>query len=221
MKKKVCILFAIGIVLSVSTSVYAIDNVFTIMLREWFPGIENGGVTEGALASGNIFDSDGDNVGWVNISWSHNGLDIEACGQTTTLLRLKLVMNFNDGGRLVLVGPANGPVGAYWGYDDPLHPDGNILLMGYSRFLDPDTDTDNIVPNVDPPGDMVLCDDTIFGGDPNAAYIAQVPRFQVVRQRVGSYGVYGRSFRWGDVHGFLDHRPFVSPAVVGKVILHE
>ena len=110
MKNKLFILFAIGIVLSVSSSAGADGDVFTIMLREWFPGIENGGVTKGALASGNIFDdSNGNNVGWVNISWNHNGLGIEECGEDTELIRIRIVMNFFEGGRLVLIGPANRP----------------------------------------------------------------------------------------------------------------
>lgn len=144
-------------------------------------------------------------------------MGIETCNADTELIRIRIVMNFYDAGRLVLVGPADGPVYANWDFDDPDHPDGNILLIGYSNFLYPDTDTNNIQRDIEPPGDIVFCDDT-FGGDLNEAYIAQVPNFKVVRQRFGSYGI---PFRKGEVYGFLDHRPFVSPAVVGKVRLYR
>ena len=130
-------------------------------------------------------------------------MGIEECREDTELIRIRIVMNFFDGGRLVLVGPANRPVYANWDFDDPEHPDGNILLIGYSNFLDPDTDT-NINPDADPPGDIVFCDDIDFEGDPNSAYIAHIPGFQVDRKRFGSYGFYGRSFSRGDVYGFLD-----------------
>jgi hypothetical protein len=211
MKKMLYVLFTIGIVLSVSSSVYADDKAFTIKLREWFPGFNTGGVTVGALASGNIFDIYGNNVGWVNICWNHSGEGIEECKETTTLLRIKIVMNFYDGARLVLVGPADGTVGAYWGYDDPnprcQDQDGICPLIGYSNFLDPNTDPDDLKP----------CEDT---GDTDAAYIARVPSFRVVRQRFGSYGKSFRWVTWASVSGFLDHTPIVSPAVVGEVVLN-
>ena len=207
MKKFMSIVIVICMALSVSSSVYADDpeNVYTIKLREWFPGIDTGEITIGALASGNFFDSAGNNAGWVNISWSHNGVGIEECEATTTLIRIRIVMNFFGGGRLVLVGPADGIVGAYWGFDDPACPDGNCPLIGYSNFLDPTTN----------PDDLLSCDEE--GSDPATAFIAQVPSFQVVRQWFGSYGT---RFRGGFVSGFLVHTPIVSPAVVGEVVLY-
>jgi hypothetical protein len=208
MKKLVYIFIAVCMAISVSSTVYSIEEgrVFTIKLREWFPGIKTGGMTVGALASGNFFDSDGNNAGWVNISWNHDGIGIEECGKTTTLIRIKIVMNFYDGGRLVLVGPADGTVGAYWGYDDPEQEcyDGNCPIFSYSDFLDP---------NLIPADALESC--TV--GNPNAAYIAQVPEFPVVRQWFGSYGT---RFRRGHVKGFLDHTPIVSPAVVGELVLY-
>lgn len=208
MKKFIPIAIVICLAISVPTTVYADDseNVFTIMLREWFPGFEIGGVTVGALASGNFFDSEGNNDGWVNISWTHDGLGIEECGETTELIRIKIVMNFYDGGRLVLVGPADGTAGAYWGYDDPDPAcyDGNCPILSYSDFLDP-----NLIPG----DDLASCE----VGNPEAAYIAHIPEFLVTRQRFGSYGT---SFHGGYVHGLLDHTPIVSPAVIGEITLY-
>lgn len=207
MKKFTFILIAICMALSISSSVYADDpeNIFTIKLREWFPGIDTGDITVGALASGNFFDSDGNNLGSVNISWSHNGIGIEECNGETALIRLRLVMNFNSGGRLVLIGPVNGTVNANWDFDDPSCPDGNCPLIGYSNFLDP---------TINPVEDLLSCD---AAGDSTSAFIAQVPSFQVARQWFGSYGT---RFRGGFVSGFLVHTPIVSPAVVGEVVLY-
>jgi hypothetical protein len=107
----------------------------------------------------------------------------------------------------VLVGPADGTVSANWDYDDP-DPDcydGNCPILSYADFLDP-----NLVPD----DDLEACDEV---GDDEAAYIAEVPEFQVVRQWIGSYGT---RFRGGWLHGFLNHTPIISPAVVGEITLY-
>lgn len=219
MKKIVFIILAVCMVISVASSAFA-SKAFTIELREWFPGINTGDITIGAMASGNIFFK-GKNVGYVNIAWSHNGEGIEVCEGKTTLLSIRIEINFNDGGRLVLVGPFYDdesepePVTANWDFDDPSCPDGNCPLLGYTNYLDPDIV--RLYPTLDPYDKLEPCETE---GDPYAAYIAQILSFEVVvvRQRIGSR--FRTSYSGGEVFGFLDHRPIISPAVIGEISLH-
>jgi hypothetical protein len=176
----------------------------------------------GATFVGNIFnnpnDEADDSVGLFTLILGHNGSGVEECGGQTQLLNFKLVMNFFPFGRLVLVGPTEDPVYASWDYDDPSCVNGNCILLGYANFLDPDT---TLPP--DPDTDLIDCDadtsDTGTVNDVNAAYIAEVESFDVVKQRFGSWGPPSRGVIGGSVSGFLDHTPYISPAIVGIVDL--
>ena len=115
-------------------------------------------------------------------------------------------MNFNTGGRLVLLGPIGADVSALWKWNDPECEMGNCPLIDgedyayYISLFKPEE------PN------PVACEE-----DGNA-FIAEVPGFYVVKQRFGSYGT---EFKGGSVIGRLVHTPIISPAIFGTVYLSE
>ena len=113
-------------------------------------------------------------------------------------------MNFNSGARLVLVGPVDGEVNASWDWNDPDCVTGNCPLVDgedYDNYL--------TLFSSNPP-DPLEC---VAGGK---AYIAEVPEFDVAKQRLGSYGT---RYIGGTVNGHLVHTPVISPAIFGSLSL--
>lgn len=205
MKKLAHLILAVILAISFSSFVYADD--FELIGREIFPGFDLGDRTVGALFIGKFFDEEWTERGRFTLVLDHNGENIEMCGFQTELLRSKLIMNFNSGARLVLLGPIGGPVNAYWELNDPDCVPGNCPLIDgadyihYLYLFDPEQD-----PNPE------ACDS---GAD---AFIAEVPVFDIARQRFGSYGT---RFTGGSVSGHLVHTPIISPAIFGSLTLSE
>jgi hypothetical protein len=197
--------------LVISFSGFALANgsgTFQLIGREISPGISVGGNTVGAVFLGKFFDEGyTKELGQFSVCLDHNGEGIEVCGGRTELIRFKLIMNFNAGGRLVLVGPQLGstdtPPVAQWDWDNPDCRDGNCPLIDYGSYI------------------FLLSQLTASQcselGDSDKAFIAQVERFQVVKQWLGSYGI---GFKSGLIqNGWLVHTPVISPAIFGTVAL--
>jgi hypothetical protein len=211
MKKIAYLILAVSLVMSFSSFVYA-DGLqpYRVIGREISPGIDLGDRTVGALFVGKFFNSSfSSEMGRFTLTLDHDGSGIEECGGRTQLLRFKLVMNFNSGARLVLLGPTDGEVSAEWNLNDP-DPNcqyGNCPLIDaedYNRYIS------ILILGEDP--NPVDCED---GGN---AFIAVVPGFGIKRQRFGSYGP---SFTEGSVSGYLVHTPIISPALFGTVYPSE
>lgn len=198
MKKVTLIFIAIVLVFTFSSAVCA-DN-FQVIGREISPGFDLGGITVGALFIGKFFDQYWNERGRFTLSLAHNGEFIEECGKDTILLGFKLIMNFNTGARLVLVGP-DSPIAASWDLDDPECTEGDCPLTDYADYW-------TLVYEDGLPD----CDDDNYKSD---SYIAEVPVFDVYRRRFGSYGV--PSYSHGVVSGYLIHTPIVSPAIFGII----
>ena len=214
MKKSLSIIIWVCLALFISSTTYATE-IYYLKGREISAGHSTSDGVAGATFVGNIFnnpsDEAGDSVGLFTLILGHNGSGIEVCGEPTQLISFKLVMNFFPFGRLVLVKPTDVPASASWVWDDPSCVNGNCILLGYEYFLDPVTP--------DPP--LIDCDDESYDdNDPEAAYIAEVEPFSVVKQRFGSWGPLSRGVTEGLVSGFLDHTPYISPAIVGVVDLY-
>jgi len=204
MKRFTYLILAISLVMLFSSSVYADD--FEVIGREIFPGINLGERTVGALFVGKFFDSSSANErGRFTLTLDHNGEGVEACGGETRLIRFKLIMNFNTGARLVLLGPTDGPVNAYWDWNDPTCENGNCPLIDGADYIHYIALFGPLAPN------PVPC----AGAD---AFIAEVPVFDIARQRFGSYGT---GFSGGSVSGHLVHTPILSPAIFGSLALNE
>ena len=210
MKIYKCIVFTVFFVFFISSLSFA--DSFILKGREISAGKPTSEGVEGALFVGNFFNERGKVKGYFILTLDHSNELIEICNpdptapEGTELIKFKLVMKFNYGGRIVLVGPKDEdkPIKAVWAFDDPDHPDGNWPLLGYADYIDPSN-----------PG-LVKCDDSLLGGDPDVAYVAQVERFNVAKQWWGSYLT---PYREGTVSGFLDHTPIISPAIVGVITL--
>lgn len=211
MKKTLRIIIFVCLALFISSITYA--ETFYLKGREISEGHPTSYGVAGATFVGNFFnnpgDKAGDSAGYFTLILGHDANGIEECREQTRLISFKLVMNFFPFGRLVLVGPKDGPVYASWDYDDPLCVNGNCILLGYKNFLDP----------VSPK--LIDCDATsdFDENDEYAAYIAEVESFNVVKKRFGSWGPPSRGVTGGLVSGFLDHTPYISPAIVGVVDL--
>jgi hypothetical protein len=205
MKKLLPIVFTVSVLLAISTFAYADD--FELIGREISPGINLGGRTVGALFVGKFFDSSfSTELGRFTVILDHDGSGIEVCGGRTQLLRFKLVMNFNTGARLVLLGPVDGEVHAKWDWNDPACEDGGCPLITGEDYI-------HYIDLFDPQApDPAACQD---GG---SAFIADVEQFDVGRQRFGSYGT---SYSGGSVSGHLVHTPVISPAIFGSLTLAE
>ena len=207
MKKTAQLILAVCLVISFSGFVFAGGpQSFQLIGREVFPGINLGGETVGALFVGKFFDAYGEQ-GQFSVSLDHNGEGIEQCGGRTTLIRFKLIMSFNAGGRLVLVGPSGPEVAAQWDWNDPEDCPtlSNCPLISYEDYI-------NLLFRLnEAPPSLSLC-----GERGRPSFIAEVPPFDVVKQRLGSYGV---DFTKGSVRGWLVHTPVVSPAIFGTVDL--
>jgi hypothetical protein len=143
MKKIAHLILAVSLVLSFSSFVYADEypNQFRLIGREVSPGFDLGNITVGALFIGEFFylDSNGNwnKKGRFGLILDHDGKNIEGCNEVTRLIRSKLIMNFYDGGRLVLVGPipSDRPVDAQWDYDDPDCLTGDCILLDYTHYI--------------------------------------------------------------------------------------
>jgi len=211
MKKTLRIIIFVCLALFISSITCA--ETFYLKGREISEGHPTSYGIAGATFVGNFFnnpgDEAGDSAGYFTLILGHDANGIEECGEQTQLISFKLVMNFFPFGRLVLVGPTDSPVFASWVWDDPLCVNSNCILLGYANFLDP------VIP--DPP--LIGCDESYDDNDLEAAYIAEVGTFHVVKQRFGSWGPPSRGVIGGLVSGFLDHTPYISPAIVGVVDL--
>jgi hypothetical protein len=196
------LILALGFVFSFSPFVNAAD--YQLIGREIFPGVDRGDRVVGALFIGKVFDVDSwTELGKFKIILDNDGNNVETCRGITELLRFKLIMSFNNGSRLVLVGPTSETF-AYWDWDDLDCPDGNCILTDYSYYIDL---FDPLEPN------PIECDDNTIS-NPDLSFIAEVEEFGVKRQWFGSYGV---KFKKGLISGYLVHTPIVSPAIFGIV----
>ena len=73
-----------------------------LMGMEIVKGIDIGDIRYGTMFIGNVF-KDSENVGnWYTVIRHTDTENIEVCGGTNNLLKVKLVVNLNDGNRLVL-----------------------------------------------------------------------------------------------------------------------
>jgi hypothetical protein len=207
MRKMAYFIFAVCVILSFSALAYADD--FELIGREISPGIDLGNRTVGALFVGKFFyleecELEGE-AGRFTVILDHNGVGIEECGESTHLLRFKIIMNFNSGAKLVLLGPTDGDVFAIWGSNDPACEDGNCPIINGADYL---YYIDLFGPEEPNP---VECS---VGGN---AYIAEVPEFHVRRQWFGSWGT---RFTGGTVNGYLVHTPIISPAIFGSLAVN-
>ena len=208
MKRTAQLILAVCLVISFSGFALADSSQsFQLIGREVFPGINLDGKTVGALFVGKFFDADGEQ-GQFSVSLDHNGENIEVCKGETELIRFKLIMSFNAGGRLVLVGPSGPGVAARWEWNDPAGCPtlSNCPLISHDDYI-------NLLSrlNGDPPS-LSSC-----GASDGPSFIAEVPPFEVVKQRLGSYGI---GFTIGSIqNGWLVHTPVVSPAIFGIVAL--
>jgi hypothetical protein len=203
MRKIASLFLVFGLVLSFAT--IGLADEFQVIGREISPGISLKNKTVGAIFIGNFYSADWAPLGSFTLTLDHDGQNIQACDLQTQLLRFKLVMNFDTGARLVLLGP-EGIAYANWDYNDPACPTGNcplIKYMDYVHYID--------LFNPAEPPNLISCT-----GGPDA-YIAKVSSFGVERQKFGSYGV---SYQTGTVSGFLVHTPIVSPAIFGTLSLN-
>ena len=204
MQKPAIFVLAVWIVMSFATLVQADD--FELIAREISPGINLGDRTVGALFVGKFFDSSfSAELGRFTIVLDHDGEGVEECRGNTQLLRFKLIMNFNSGARLVLLGPTDkGQVSAEWNWNDPECVNGNCPLIDGADY-------DYYVELFDgAPADLSICS---AGGN---AFLAGVSEFRIARQRFGSYGT---NFSGGSVTGYLVHTPIISPALFGSISL--
>jgi hypothetical protein len=202
MRKIACLFLVFGLAISFS-SIGSADE-FQIIGREISAGMTLANETVGAVFVGKFYSADWAPLGRFALTLDHDGQYIEACGFQTQLLRFKLVMNFDTGARLVLLGP-EGIAYANWDWDDPDCQAGNcplIKYMDYEHYIELFTPAE--------PPNLIPC----TGPD---AFIAEVTAFDVERQRFGSYGV---SYKTGTVNGFLVHTPIVSPAIFGTLSLN-
>jgi hypothetical protein len=204
MKKLIYLVIAAGVFMALSTVALADD--FELIGREISPGIDMGDRTVGALFIGKFFDSSfSGELGRFTVILNHDGAGIEECGGRTQLLRFKLIMNFNSGARLVLLGPVDGEIDAYWDWNDPDCVAGGCPLINGADYLHYVVLFSPVPPN------PVACPD---GGN---AFISDVEEFGVRRQWFGSYGT---GFSGGSVSGHLVHTPIISPAIFGSLTLN-
>lgn len=190
-----------GIFIVLSTFAFADD--FELIGREISAGIDLGDRTVGAIFVGKFFDSSySSELGRFTVILDHDGSGIEECGGSTQLLRIMLTMNFDTGARLVLLGPVDGDVHAYWDWNDPDCVAGGCPLFNGADYLH------DIVLFSPVPPDPVACPE---GGN---AFIADVQAFGVRRLRFGSYGT---DFSGGSLSGHLVHTPILIPAIFGSL----
>ena len=213
MKKIAYLILAVSLVISFSSFVYADD--FGLIGREVSAGIDQGDRTVGAFFIGKFFDgSFSSEMGGFTLTLDHDGSGIEECGGRTQLLRFKLVMNFNSGARLVLLGPTDDEIKAEWDFNNSACEYGNCPLIDgadYSQYISllyPVADPDPEAPS------LYTCSPS----DDGNAFIAKVPEFGVARQRFGSFRT---NFTGGLVSGWLVHTPVISPAIFGTLNLSE
>jgi hypothetical protein len=204
MKKLLYLVVAAGVFIILSTVALADD--FELIGKEISPGIDLGDRTVGALFVGKFFDSSfSSELGRFTVILDHDGVGIEECGGRTQLLRFRLIMNFDSGARLVLLGPVDEEVDAYWDWNDPDRVAGGCPLINGADYLR------YVVLFSPAPPNPVACTD---GGN---AFISDVPEFGVRRLWLGSYRT---PFSGGSVSGHLVHTPIISPAIYGSLTLN-
>jgi hypothetical protein len=136
MKRTAQLILAVCLVIAFSGFVFADSHqYFQLIGREISPGISVGGKTVGAVFLGKFFDQGyTKELGQFSVCLDHNGEGIEVCGAETELIRFKLIMSFNAGGRLVLVAPTSAGAVAYWNSNDPDCLPGNCPLIDYQDY---------------------------------------------------------------------------------------
>jgi hypothetical protein len=207
MKKTVFILLAaVMVILPVSVS-YANGDGTTLRLvgRELSPGIQFGNVYYGALFLGKIYSDDYmTDFGDFSVTLNRVNEGVEQCGQDTHILQFKLVMNFKDGSRLVLV--MDDPYAtASWDYNDPKCLNG-CLFTGSSYYYYKDI--------LEPPASLLACNEG------SSALIASVGPMNLRKQWLGSsWRGIARTVNNAELNGWLVHTPLVFPAVFGTIVL--
>jgi hypothetical protein len=192
------------ILISFSSISYAGGTMYQLVGRELSPGYKVGDVYKGALFIGKIYDEfdvgEANEVGYFTILLDRVDEGVEICGETTTVLSFRLVLNFYDSRRLILTMDQQ-YAEALWDYDDPTCPDG-CIFPGYDYYLEYLSFLEGAEPNCADDGNDI-------------SLIAKVPDIVLKKQRWGSWGVRGIS--GGIVNGWLVHTPLLFPAVFGTV----
>ena len=205
MRKHLLILLALAMFSIPAAVSHANDTMYNLVGRELSPGIKSGGVYYGALFLGEIFDAEYTRkVGYFSVLLNREDEGVEECGETTTIINVKLIMNFNNGSRLVLVLNQDEEAMAEWDYDDPACP-GGCLFPGYATYIF------DVLPDLEEMGQN--CGDD---GD-DISLIAKVPDMTLTKQRFGSWGIRGVS--GATLNGWLVHTPLLIPAVFGTVTI--
>lgn len=204
MSKILFVFLALALAILPLSTGHANGTAYQLIGRELSPGIESGGAFYGALFLGKIFDGEFNEAGYFSVLLNRLDQGVEECGEATPILSLRLVMNFHNRSRLVMVMDQNAAA-ALWDYDDPVCPDGCVLssyvfYLTYLQALG---------------GQSANCE-TI--GDPEVSLIAEVPQIILKKQRFGSWGV--RGVTGATISGWLVHTPLVIPAVFGTVVLY-
>lgn len=225
MKKIILIVLSLFLAVSTSTSAYAaFPNEILIMLREFWPGVDDGTKTVGATAAGNYFSATGENLGTVILMWDSDGENIENCSgdlppKSTKLIAATIILKSSDGrDRLVLWGPIESNVVAQWGYDYAgLVGEGRILI-GYEDFLNP----------LNPDDEIVDC------GTDGRATIAKIVLADAESGDQADDGGFTMKKRWWGTWGdgryiseavvtdaYLDHSPNIFPAIIATLKLER
>ena len=205
MKKIACnfmiVLILILIALPATSAGNGLSDEYTLAGREIFPGIEQDGVTKGAVFIGEVLDSSYQSKGYFSVTIDHDGNGIEACGQQTEIFRFKLVLSLTNIGRLVLVMYQPSAI-ADWSYDDPNCPFGGFCW------------NDDTPIRIDDLEDCTI-------GDLEESLIAEVEPIVLKKQWLGTFGSAFRAVQFASIYGLLIHTPPLVPAVIGYLTFSE
>jgi hypothetical protein len=212
MKKIILIVLSLFLAVSTSTSAFAaFPNEILIMLREFWPGVDDGTKTVGATAAGNYFNTAGENLGTVILMWDSDGENIEACSYTTNLIAGTVILqSHNRRDRLVLRVPIENNVVAQWlyDYDDPEFNGESRILLGYEDFLNPDTQ-------------IAFCESDDNARATIAAIVSLTGEFIMEKRWWGTWGD-GRYISEAVVtDAYLDHSPNIFPAIIATLKLER
>lgn len=208
MKKILFTLSATAMIILLAASSYANGNSFQLVGRELFKGIQYGDVYYGALFMGKILNATyTEEVGDFSVTLNRVNEGVEMCGEDTHVLQFKLVMNFNDGSRLVLV-LDDGDAVAAWDYGDPFC-DKKCIFRGYSAYIDLLEESSDPFPGCSAPDALIAKMESDDGGP-----------VLLRKQWLGSsLRGFVRGVNHAELSGWLVHTPLVVPAVFGTVVL--
>lgn len=208
MKKIFFTLSATAMIILLASSSYANGNSFQLVGRELFKGIQYGDVYYGALFMGKILDATyTEEVGDFSVTLNRVNEGVEMCGEDTRVLQFKLVMNFDDGSRLVLVLDDDSAAAA-WDYSDPFC-DGKCIFRGYPAYIYLLKNFANPFPGCSGE-DALIAKMESDGGNP----------VLLRKQWLGSsLRGFVRGVNGAELSGWLVHTPLVVPAVFGTVVL--